>query len=181
MFILILLVLAFSGCASEEGASEDYPDPIPGGRPIRTSTGEQGTFYPARELGALSNRSVVDDGIFAIVPPAQVNPRNVEVAPDPQIITIDFQKGFQRLPAVVTVDGEKIFSGLLRSNADGFADTTSFRYKEPPVKFTLEFPTMNVRETFSVDPDKGRFVGISIVGGRLRIELKETGEFVYGD
>lgn len=118
------------------------------------------------------------DGIFMIVPPATMNPKNLEKAPDPQIITIDFQDGFSWVPTVVRVKGDIIFSERLRSNADGYADSISFHYDEPPARFTLIFPTYKMQETFTVDPEKGRFLGISFVNNQLKLELQD-GPFFY--
>lgn len=118
------------------------------------------------------------DGVFMIVPPVALNPKNVQAAPDPQIITIDFQKQFDWMPVQVIVNGKVILDERLKTNDVGFADSVSFHYDEPPARFTLAFPTMGARETFSVDPDKGRFLGISYVGGQLKLDLQE-GPFFY--
>ncbi len=119
------------------------------------------------------------EGIFMIVPPADLNPNNVEGTQDPQIITIDFQKQYNWMPVQVVVDGKVIFEERLKTDNRGYADSVSFHYERPPARFTLVFPSMGMRETFTVNPDKGRFLGVAFIDGQLKLDLRE-GPFFYG-
>lgn len=113
------------------------------------------------------------EGVFRIIPPAVINPRNLQYAEDPRIITIDFQQGFHGVQAQVIYEGEVIFNSRLRSNQDGFADSVNLRYGQPPVRVTLRIPSRGIDETFVIDPDKGRFLGIGFQGPQLMLNLQE--------
>lgn len=118
----------------------------------------------------------VPPGIFKIIPPAAINPKNVADT-DPHLLTIDFQSGFNGLPAQVIYRDELIFNERLVSNARGYAGTVSFVYREEPISFTIRFPTMG-EETFTVDPDNGRFFALAIKGRQLVVTFQE-GPFFY--
>ena len=167
--VLGLCLWVLGGCAESETLDQPVDKESP-----------RATYHPVDGSGVASTQgSSVKQGIFKIVPPAHINPRNLERPPDPQIITIDFQSGFKGYTTVVTVDGKVIFRDRLNSGPTGYADFVSFRYDEPPARFTLELPDYGVKETFSVDPDQGRFLGISIVDGQIKLKL-QPGPFFYG-
>lgn len=178
--IICLLLFGLSGCGETidlYGESRlDRPDPVANTEkdwdsPYRN---KKPTEQEANQAATSNQSDINSEGIFLIVPPADINPKNLESDPDPKLITIDFQKGFEWLPTEVIVDGEVIFSERLRSKPNGFADSVSFQYTDVPARFTLVFPTLGMSERFTVDPSKGRFLGINFVNRELSLELQES-------
>ncbi|WOO43051.1 hypothetical protein [Rubellicoccus peritrichatus] len=155
-FCLLISVFFLFGCTSAVGLYKD------------TRIDPESTSRAEENLEKQSS----SEGVFKIIPPAVINPKNLEVN-DPRLITIDFQSGFNGLPAEVIYQGEIIFSERIRSNLQGFADTVSFVFTEEPVSFTIRFPTMG-EETFTIDPEDGRFFGLAIQGNQLVVTFQDS-------
>jgi len=117
------------------------------------------------------------ESFVKIIPPADTNPRNLEDT-DPNLLTIDFQSGFNGEIVEIDYAGQTAFGERLNSNRQGYADTVSVTFDDPSVALTVRIVQWQAERSFTVDVSEGRFLGISLKNGEVLLTLQEL-PFAY--
>ena len=77
--------------------------------------------------------------------------------------------GFRSDRVVARVNGREVFAkdSVTTKHLISLADEFSFEAPDDPVRLEIELPARTLATTIDVDPRSGRYIAVSIEGGRL--------------
>lgn len=95
-------------------------------------------------------------------------------------LTIDFQEGFDRDEAVVSVDGHKrlTLNELTTDYAIGRAESRAWDERVGELKIVVEVPNRHLSKALTIEMEEPVFLGIYIEDEALAYRLQEQ-PFVY--